>query len=70
MLIRKYHIFKKNMINCCCNPNAYMIFEEYDTGFTKVTNRLKHGNKFLTIGSQYFKTGSIELKTCTYLRYK
>ena len=68
MSVKKYHVFKRNPINCCCNPNSYMIFEEFNDGTTKVTTKLKHGNYFITTGITHYKTNSIELKTCTYLR--
>ena len=68
MLIKKYHIFKRNPINCCCNPNSYMVFEELNDGMTKVTTKLKYGNHFLKTNISYYKTNSRELKTCTYLQ--
>ena len=68
MLIKKYQIFKRNPINCCCNPNSYMIFEELHSGKTKVTTKLKHRNYFITTGVNYYVTNSRELNTCTYLR--
>ena len=68
MQLNKYHIFKRNPINCCCNPNSYMIFEELKNKMTKVTTKLKHGNYFITTGVNYYKTNSRELNTCTYLK--
>ena len=61
-VIKKYHIFKRNPTTCCCNPNSYRLFEDLDTTpkQTRVTQRLKYGNKFRSISVGYCKTGSQE----------
>ena len=59
-MIKKYHVFKYNPINGCCNPSSYRLFEDFEHGTTKFTDKLKYGNKFRTIAIGWCKTGSCE----------
>ena len=59
-VINKYHVFKKNPNDCCCNPNAYRVFEEQSDNLTKVTTRLKCGNWFRDISVGHCTTNSPE----------